>query len=71
MYAAVMNAPIRPIIMNNWYPLWPTLSMISSFEKNPENGNTPHNASVEMTHVVNVIGMTFRNPPMSFFMSNE
>jgi len=45
--------------------------MISSFEKKPENGNTPHNASVEMIQVVNVIGITLRRPPMSFFMSNE
>ena len=45
--------------------------MISSLEKNPENGNTPHSARVEITHVVNVIGITLRRPPMSFFMSKE
>ena len=33
--------------------------------------NTPHKASVEMIQVVNVIGITLRRPPMSFFMSNE
>ncbi len=47
------------------------MSMISSFEKNPENGTTPQSASVEIIHVVNVIGMNLRKPPMSFFMSNE
>ncbi len=45
--------------------------MISSLEKNPENGNTPHRASVETTHDANVIGMCLRKPPMSFFMSKE
>ena len=45
--------------------------MISSFEKKPENGNTPHSARVEMIHVENVMGMNLRRPPMSFFMSNE
>ena len=45
--------------------------MISSLEKNPENGNTPHKARVEMIQVTNVIGMTLRNPPMSRFISNE
>ena len=71
MYAAVKNAPDKPMTMNNVYPLWPTLSMISSFEKKPEKGNTPHKARVEITHVPNVIGMNLRKPPMSFFMSNE
>ena len=71
MYAAVRNAPPNPITMKSEYPLPPTLSMISSLEKNPENGNTPHNASVETTHDAKVIGMCLRRPPMSFFMSNE
>ena len=45
--------------------------MISSFEKKPENGNTPHSASVLMIHVPKVTGMNLRRPPMSFFISKE
>ena len=45
--------------------------MISSFEKKPDRGNTPHSARVEITQVTKVMGMYLRRPPMSFFMSKE
>ena len=45
--------------------------MISSFDQNPANGNTPVSARVEMIHEANVIGIFLRSPPMSFFMSKE
>ena len=45
--------------------------MISSLEKKPANGKTPASASVEMIHVVAVIGIFLARPPISFFMSKE
>ncbi len=45
--------------------------MISSFDQNPANGNTPVSASVETIHAQNVTGIFLRRPPMSFFMSKE
>ena len=45
--------------------------MISSLEKKPENGKTPHRASVDTVHAAKVTGMCLRRPPMSFFMSKE
>ena len=47
------------------------MTRISSFDQNPANGKMPASASDPMMNVQNVMGIGFRSPPMSLFMSNE
>ena len=47
----------------------PAPSRISSFDQKPANGKMPASAIDATTNVQKVVGMNFRMPPMSFFMS--
>ena len=62
---------MKPMTMNTSKPLASALARISSFDQKPANGKKPTSAAVPTMNVQNVIGMYFRRPPMSFFMSNE
>ena len=42
--------------------------MISSFEKNPENGGTPASAAEPIRKVQKVTLMSFRSPPISLML---
>ena len=57
--------------MNASKPLAPAVTRISSFDQNPAKGKMPASAKDPIMNVQNVIGMGFRRPPMSLFMSNE